>query len=134
MSPRKTIGLSDSSRPAAAVARLYDTALNRLPDAGGLATWSARLDAGMSLRDVAALFIASPEFLTRYGGLDSAGFVRAMYQNVLDRPGDAAGVNYWTGLLDGGRIDRAGVVVAFSESQEHRVALAPNIDDGISLA
>ena len=66
--------------------------------------------------------------------MDSAGFVRAMYQNVLDRPGDPAGVEYWTGVLGSGRTDRAGVVVAFSESQEHRVALAPVIEGGIVLA
>lgn len=127
-------GLWVQDPDAAAVARLYDTTLNRLPDIGGLASWSAQLDTGASLRDVAARFIASPEFLARYGGLDSAGFVRAMYQNVLDRPGDPAGVGYWTGVLDAGRTDRASVVVAFSESQEHRVALAPLIEGGIVLA
>lgn len=127
-------GLWVQDPDAAAVARLYDTTLNRLPDIGGLASWSAHLDAGASLRDVAARFIASPEFLARYGGLDSAGFVQAMYQNVLDRSGDPAGVEYWTGLLNGGQADRAGVVVAFSESREHRVALAPVIENGILLA
>lgn len=127
-------GLWVQDPDAAAVARLYDAALDRRPDGGGLATWSARLDAGASLRDVAAQFIASPEFQARYGGLDAAGFVRAMYQNVLDRPGDEGGVAYWAGLLDAGRADRAGVLAAFSETQEHRVALAPLIDDGIVLA
>lgn len=127
-------GLWVQDPDAAAVARLYDTTLNRLPDGAGLASWSAHLGAGVSLHDVAARFIASPEFVARYGGLDSAGFVRTLYQNVLDRPGEPAGVEYWTGVLDDGRTDRAGVVVAFSESQEHRVALAPAIEDGILLA
>ena len=127
-------GLWVQDREAASVARLYDAALDRRPDGGGLATWSAQLDAGASLRDVAARFIATPEFQARYGGLDAAGFVRAMYQNVLDRPADAGGVDHWAGLLDAGRTDRAGVLASFSESQEHRVALAPLIDDGIVLA
>ena len=88
------------------------------------------------LRDIleAARLIGSTEFQTLYGGLDSAGFVQAMYQNVLDRPGDPGGVAYWTGLLNSGQSDRAGVLVAFSESREHQIALAPFINDGIVLA
>lgn len=119
---------------AAAVARLYDAALNRLPDLVGMRGWCAQLDAGTSLRDVAARFIGSTEFERSYGVPDAAGFVRAMYQNVLDRPGDPGGVAYWTGLLNSGQSDRAGVLVAFSESREHQVALAPFINDGIVLA
>ena len=128
-------GLWVQDLDAAAVARLYDAALDRLPDAGGLATWTARLDSGtLPLYAVAAQFIASSEFQARFGGLDAAGFVRTLYQNALDRPGDEGGVAYWTGLLNAGRADRAGVMLAFSESEEHRIALAPRIDRGIAVA
>lgn len=116
------------------MARLYDTALNRLPDVEGLTSRSTQLDAGASLRDVAARFIVSPKFLTRYGGLASADSVQAMYQNVFDRPGDPGGVNQWMGVPNGGQTDRAGVVAASGGSREHQLALAPSIGDGIVSA
>jgi hypothetical protein len=62
----------------------------------------------------------APEFQTRYGTPDHQAFVALLYQNVLDRPAEPGGMSYWTGLLavDGSLRDE--IVVAFSESDEHR--------------
>jgi hypothetical protein len=64
------------------------------------------------------------------GSLDDTAFVQQLYRNVLDREGEASGVEAWKGALQGG-MSRADVVLGFSESPEHQNKLAPYIDDGI---
>ena len=64
------------------------------------------------------------ENAARYGAPSNTAFVQTLYQNTLDRPGDAGGVAYWTGQLDAGALTRPGAVVGFSESQEHVVRTA----------
>lgn len=102
---------------AAAVRRLYLATLDRGPDDNGHRYWQDQLDAGQSLVSVAAGFVGSAEFQARYGALGNAAFVDLLYQNVLNRPADAPGSAYWTGLLNGGT-SRASVVTGFSESSE----------------
>ncbi len=81
----KTIAL-DISANAGQVYRVYQAALNRQPDQGGLGDWIYGMDKGMSLTDVANGFIGSPEFKALYGENPStAEFVNRLYQNVLHR-------------------------------------------------
>lgn len=119
-------GIWDVSEAGAEVARMYDTALGRLPDAGGFSGWVAALNGGASLQSLANGFVTSPEFISTYGALDDGGFVQALYQNTLHRASDAAGAAGWTGALAAGAT-RAQVVVGFSESAEHKANTAPNI-------
>ena len=116
----------------ASVARLYDTVLDRLPDAAGLSGWKAGLQGGMTLQQAAEGFVSSPEFTSKYGSLDNSGFVKQLYLNVLDREGEKDGVDGWTAGLNAG-MSRAEVVLGFSESEEHQIKLAPKIDDGVWL-
>lgn len=106
------------------VVRLYDTVFDRAPDAPGLAFWTGHMDNGWSLPFVAGLFITADEFALTYGQPDNGSFVRSMYENVLDRPGEAGGVSFWTSLLDQGLAGRADIVVGFSESEEHIAQMA----------
>ena len=101
------------------IVRLYDTVFDRAPDAGGLAFWNNAAHTGFGLRDLANFFIAAPEFAATYGEPTERGFVEALYRNVLDRPGEAEGVSFWTNALSSGLADRPQVVVGFSESAEH---------------
>ena len=87
---------------AGQVARLYDTAFGRLPDAGGLAFWTTSIKSGGQLLDEAQAFVGSPEFVAQYGALNNADFVNALYVNTLHRGADAAGSAYWVGVLNGG--------------------------------
>ncbi len=120
-------GIWDLDQGAPQVARLYDTVFGRLPDAGGLRLWDNVLDAHtLSLDQVAAQFMQSPEFLQTYGLLSNAAFVEALYVNALHRAPDAGGFALWTGALAGG-VSRSGVVVGFSESAEHQNSTAANI-------
>ena len=132
-------GIWDVSETSMQVARLYDTALGRLPDAGGLGFWTRAIDNGGRLVDLANSFVSSAEFQSTYGTLDNRGFVDAVYANTLDRPGDAGGVDFWTDVLNKGT-PRAQVVIGFSESVEHQRNTETNIMDndpnnyGIKLA
>lgn len=104
----------------AQIVRLYDTVFDRAPDAEGLEFWNgATHNAGLGLRDLANFFIAAPEFAATYGEPTTQGFVESLYLNILDRPGEAEGVGFWTNALNSGLADRAQVVVGFSESAEH---------------
>jgi hypothetical protein len=116
---------------AAEVARLYDAVLARLPDSSGLANWVSALNAGTSLQTVAGDFVASAEFQTVYGSLDNTGFVTLLYENVLHRAPDTAGLSNWVTALSSGQDTRAQVVLGFSESPEHILNTAPHIDNGI---
>ena len=118
-------GIWDRSETAQQVARLYDTELDRLPDAAGLGYWRNQIEAGSAnLLSVAQAFTATPEFTARYGVPSNQAFVQALYQNTLDRPGDAGGVAYWTAQLDAGALSRSGAALGFSESPEHVVRTA----------
>ncbi|MBA5604382.1 DUF4214 domain-containing protein [Duganella sp. FT3S] len=110
----------------AAVAELYMAALGRLPRLTGLEFWENQLAAGASLADIAAGFIGSAEFTSRYpaaatpsdhGGAGDLAFVNALYQNVLHRAPKAAGLAFWVNDLAHGD-SRANVLVAFAVSPE----------------
>jgi hypothetical protein len=127
-------GLWVGDLAAAEVARLYDTALGRLPDIGGLAGWTHALESGAaSLQAMANGFVGSAEFQARYGALDNTGFVTLLYENSLHRAPDPGGLNSWVNALSGGET-RAQVVLGFSDSPEHIADTAAHIDYGIWLA
>ncbi|GGK42107.1 DUF4214 domain-containing protein [Salinarimonas ramus] len=118
------------SANAAAAYRLYGGAFDRMPDEGGLRYWTNAVDGGTSLRDAAAGFIDSPEFLSLYGAdLSNAAFVSALYRNVLGRDGDAGGFAYWSAYLDGGG-DRAEVLVQFTQLPEYVALSTADIENG----
>jgi hypothetical protein len=117
---------------AAMLARLYDSVFDRLPDAGGLANWLNALNAGMTETQVAAAFIGSEEFQLRYGALNNEDFMVQLYLNVLDRAPDAAGLLNWVRELNAG-VSREEIVLRFSESLEHKMLMAPFVDDGVWL-
>lgn len=99
--------------------RLYDTVFDRKPDGPGLEFWHSALSKGHGLDEVADLFVTAPEFRTKYGALDDAGFVAQLYRNVLDREGEREGLEFWTTALVQHRAERSDIVVGFSESAEH---------------
>lgn len=110
--------------------RLYQAAFNRAPDAAGIGYWIAQMDKGTGLRDVAQSFINSAEFKNQYGSsLSDAVFVEKLYQNVLHRAGEQAGVAYWNKVLAEGT-PRADVLAFFSEGTENQAAMLQVIGNG----
>lgn len=132
----KTIFIENADN--ANIARLYSAAFNRAPDVSGLIFWediyarnisSTAKSAGyyVSLAQtnngsggsIATNFMQSSEFISRYGALTDSAFVTQLYQNVLGRGPDQAGLNFWIGQLGAGHQTREVVLVGFAESPEN---------------
>ena len=111
--------------------RIYNAVLNRVPDSAGLGFWIKAMDSGTSLRDVAAHFMQGDEFKTNFGvNLSNSQLVTTLYQNILDRAPEQAGVDYWVGALDSGVISQAEALAMISESTENRGKVDPTISNG----
>lgn len=114
------VGIFDPTGTAEDVARVYQAALHRQGDAGGIDYWTNAIDhAHASLADVAAGFTQTTEFVADYGALSTDGFVRQLYQNVLNRAGDPGGIQYWDNTLATGAT-RGQVLAGFAQSYENR--------------
>ena len=112
-------GVFDPTGTAEDVSRVYQAALGRAPDLAGLQYWTAQInDLGMALVTAANSFTTSPEFIQHYGALSDAAFVNQLYLNLLNRPADSGGAQYWDGVLASGT-SRGVVVLGFAESQEN---------------
>jgi Tol biopolymer transport system component len=116
------------SAKRAPLIRLYWSFFLRRPDLAGMDYWVGKLKAGQTLAQVASKFARSPEFETKYGSASNSQFVTLVYQNVLSRDPDAAGLAYWTTRLDDGTKTRGDVMTNFSESSEGRRRMAPQVD------
>jgi hypothetical protein len=113
--------------------RIYQAAFDRAPDGAGLGYWIGAMDAGVSLATVAGGFVTSDEFVSKYGASPgNRQLVEQFYQNVLHRAGEAAGIDFWTGMLDAGRVSVVDVLVGFSESAENKTALVGAVEHGIA--
>jgi hypothetical protein len=113
--------------------RVYQAAFARTPDLGGLGYWLGMMDAGVSLASVAAGFVVSDEFKEKYGANPTnRQLVEKFYQNVLQRPGEKEGVDYWTGVLDNKYSTVAEVLMGFSESGENVAALVGVMANGVA--
>jgi hypothetical protein len=111
----------------APVVRLYFATFLRVPDYAGLAGNAALVRNGaVSLLQLADFFVASPEFAATYGALDNTAFVTLLYNNVLGRAPDPAGLSGWVGLLNGG-MSRGQVLLGFSDSAEYQAAMAREV-------
>jgi len=119
---------------AGQVYRLYKAAFNREPDRGGLAYWVSQGDAGIPLVAIAGGFTGSAEFRGSYDTLSDAQFIDRLYQNVLGRSGDTAGLSYWQGQLASHAQTREQVLVGFAESVENQAAVIGVIQQGIDYA
>jgi len=113
--------------------RLYKAAFNRTPDEAGLSHNVNLMDGGMSILDMASAFIGSQEFQNTYGtNVDNTAFLTLLYQNVLNRGPDDAGLAGWLSQMNSGT-SREQVLFGFSESGENKAAVLGAIDDGIWL-
>jgi len=119
----------DTTGSSAAVARLYQAAFDRVPDVEGLVHNIDHFNNGLSLKALGEAFLMSAEFRGRFGeSMDSTSYVTKLYNNVLGRDPDAAGLAGWTGMLARGETDRGQVLIGFSESTENIIGTADIID------
>ncbi len=103
LSPSQIVGLTE----------LYIASFNRAPDALGLDYWGSQLSNGMSLNNIAASFFVQPEAVAAYPvGQSTPTFVNQVYNNVLGRQADTAGLNYWVGQLQSGSVGKNSFLLA----------------------
>jgi len=114
--------------------RLYQAVFARTPDAGGYEFWSKGLDSFDDIESVLEKFTDSDEFQSIYGGLDNAGFLTELYQNILGREADDEGFAWWLNNLDTDAVNTTYTVLFFSESTEFIERTSDDIDDYILIA
>jgi Ca2+-binding RTX toxin-like protein len=112
------------------VFRLYQATLDRAPDLAGFLGWTGQLGSGTPFLTAIEGFTGSREFTNTYGAVSDAGFVELLYQNVLGRAADAAGLADWIARLGGGD-SRAQVVEGFAQSREFIRGTAADVTDWI---
>ncbi len=113
------VGIYILNNTQAQVALLYEAALGREPDSGGLTNWvniydtlptsvqtagvytslaetSGGFNGSLSIADG---FIDSAEFQTKYGSLTNQQYITQLYANVLHRTPDQGGMDTWMAAL-----------------------------------
>ncbi|SHI06763.1 DUF4214 domain-containing protein [Marivita hallyeonensis] len=81
---------------------IYIAYFDRAPDAVGLFFWGTVLAQGArTVEEIADEFFTQPETQATYPDLaDNVAFASAVYENVLGRTFDQAGLDFWVDLLD----------------------------------
>jgi Ca2+-binding RTX toxin-like protein len=105
-------------RAEATLERLYDSILDRAADPAGKSEWLKAHANGMSMHDIAEALIGSAEAGLLHGDMSNEKYVDTLYQSALDRPADQGGLLGWTSALDSGSVDRADVLLSFTNSAE----------------
>lgn len=123
----------DPDEAATAVARLYRSAFDRDPDAGGFRNSLEAVNSGLSLDALADAFAGSPEFNQTYGPLSNGQYVELLYNNVFDRSSDPGGRAFWENQLNSGQLDRGDVLNGFAQSTEFQIATAADYADGVDV-
>lgn len=123
----------DANAISGQVLRLYRASFDRLPDDAGQRYWQMQAENGSGLAQIADAFVKSTEYQKLYNGASNGELVNQFYQHILHRTPDAAGVEFWTKVLDEHRASQAQVLVAISESSENVAASVTLIGQGVLL-
>jgi hypothetical protein len=94
----------------------YTQYLGRAPSAQEELGWIQAMENGLTDEQLQAGFIGSDEYYQHTGGTDQA-WVEALYQDLLGRAPDPAGLAAWLSLLAGGA-SRASIAFGFAASAE----------------
>lgn len=82
------------------IAQLFVAYSNRVPE-------TLHISSGLSMsKEAIAAALAGPDFEAAHAGQDSAAMVRSLYHQMFGHAADAAGAQYWAGLVDSGMISR----------------------------
>lgn len=125
------------------VRTLYKGLLGREADQGGLDTFLSQMDCGQSRTWVYLQFLGSPEFEqlcrnkykmdvgsypngkdapspnpTEVNVAEARKFVEGLYENLLNRGSDEAGMQHWLNMLSLKKMSAAGVAVSVASSAE----------------
>ncbi|MGF1446725.1 MAG: DUF4214 domain-containing protein [Pikeienuella sp.] len=118
-------GETVSTEDAQTIALLFEAALDRDGDidVAGLNFWINQRQI-LSIEEISQAFLESPEFEMVVGSpvddLSDMELVEALYENILDRPGETAGVEFWTDVVSNNEdFSRADLLTAFAIAPEN---------------
>jgi hypothetical protein len=102
----------------------YPRYLGRQADEAGIQFWLNAMANGVSEQQVLAGIVGSQEFFVTKGGSTNAGYVTALYSELLLRtdPPSTAELNYYVNQLNAGR-PRADIAYGFIYSTEYETQL-----------
>mgnify|MGYP001222945992 CR=1 FL=1 len=114
---------------ATLVYRLYAAAYARTPDEGGFVYWATQTALyGFTAEVLAREFRVAPEFIQKYGAsIDDRTYTDKLYSNVLLRPSDIGGLNFWTEHLNSNYYTRDQLMAAFAVSPENIINTADDV-------
>lgn len=118
------------------ITQLYVGYYNRAPDPEGLNYWIGRVNAGVSLADIADSFAASPEAIATYPFLalpnvaSAESFLEQVYLNLFNRAIDDDGKAYYAEKLASGATTPGQIIAEIQANANTN----PNNDDGTILA
>jgi hypothetical protein len=113
---------------------LYIAYFNRAPDAIGLNFWGTAFANGLSLEEMATLFVDQDETLATYpAGTSNGAFAEAVYENVLGRTPDQEGFEFWVGQLDSGNVSRDQFILEVLRGVQPGNADHAYLDDKVDL-
>src|SRR5205807_10265727 len=95
---------------ASFVLGLYEDVLGRTQDSVGAASWVQGLSSGITRAQVTRAFLTSDEFYIRT--------LNGYYLNILHRPADQAGEQWWLGQLRSSQATIDSAAEAFFASSE----------------
>jgi hypothetical protein len=99
------------------VSKFYEQLLHRPADEAGLRFHIGVLENGGTFEEVAALIAGSQEYFMNRGGGTNAGFLKALYQDGLNRALDARGNAVFTAALNRGATPGEVAAVIFGSSE-----------------
>jgi hypothetical protein len=83
------------------VTSAYQRFLGRSPDDGGLNYWRTLLQNGLRDEQLEGALVGSPEYVQNHG-TNGPAWVTGLYQDLLGRAPDPAGLQYWLDALTAG--------------------------------
>jgi hypothetical protein len=111
----------------AIVTKMYNDTLGRDPDPDGLAGWVRIIRTHqMSVAEVASKFYVSDEYYLRSGGTPTT-WVTALYNQILNRAPEPAGLAYWVDMTTKPGYGRHFVGLFFYQSTESRMTRVANL-------
>ena len=106
------------------VTALYNELLDRSPDIAGLNAWvNAQYSGALTTNQMVLDFAGSAEFTARTSSLLTNQFVTLLYNNILQRAPDTAGLAAWDQALNSSTVSRTQAVFDFWDCPEHALEL-----------
>ena len=118
LKPAKEARIVDSNKIKGYITRCYRVILSREPDQGGLDYWTGKMASGeLQAAAIIDQFVNSIEFKGKQ--LSNRDAVEVLYQAMLGRSSDEAGMGYWLARLEAGE-PFAVIINGFCNSVEFR--------------